>query len=512
MTTDSVSVLLRYEESNMKLRTLICIIAGVAALMALALPAQLSAQQPRYKIVDLGTLGGPNSFIDCCGVQPVLNNRGTIVGGAETSVPNPNFNLSPTESFLCGSPDPLVNPAFKWEKGVLTNLGTLPGGYNSFAAFVSESDLIAGTSETGLTDPLLGGPQCHPTLWADGQIIDLGTLGGYQGVALESNNGGQVVGVATNKVPDSFLGLFANTVPSGFQPGTEQRAFLWERGMILDLGTLGGPDAAAALINDRGQIAGVSYTNSTVNASTGIPTQDPFLWEQGRIQDLGSLGGTFGFPSDLNSRGEVVGVMNLAGDVNFHGFLWDRGVRTDLGTLGGNDSEAFSINAGGQVVGTADVTGSLTHHAFLWKNGGMTDLGTLPGQACSTALSINSKEQVVGETGVCFVGGGPPFISEHGAPMVDLTTLILPGSDLAVVDASYINERGEIACQADDANGNVHACLLVPATSAEIAAAKAITESRPTPTVHTFIKNSENSVSGGRNRALNRFRWTQRLP
>jgi probable HAF family extracellular repeat protein len=374
MTTDSVSVLLRYEESNMKLRTLICIIAGVAALMALALPAQLSAQQPRYKIVDLGTLGGPNSFIDCCGVQPVLNNRGTIVGGAETSVPNPNFNLSPTESFLCGSPDPLVNPAFKWEKGVLTNLGTLPGGYNSFAAFVSESDLIAGTSETGLTDPLLGGPQCHPTLWADGQIIDLGTLGGYQGVALESNNGGQVVGVATNKVPDSFLGLFANTVPSGFQPGTEQRAFLWERGMILDLGTLGGPDAAAALINDRGQIAGVSYTNSTVNASTGIPTQDPFLWEQGRIQDLGSLGGTFGFPSDLNSRGEVVGVMNLAGDVNFHGFLWDRGVRTDLGTLGGNDSEAFSINAGGQVVGTADVTGSLTHHAFLWKNGGTHSL------------------------------------------------------------------------------------------------------------------------------------------
>src|SRR5579863_6347710 len=284
----------RFSKEEIMRRNLNALLIGLSLCAALALPfvssasaqeQQLKKQQTRYKLVDLGTFGGPNSFIDCCGVQPVLNNQGTIVGGAETSVPNPNFNLSPTESFLCGSPDPFVNPAFKWQNGVLTNLGALPGGYNSFASSISESDLATGTSETGQTDPLLGGPQCHPTLWANGQIIDLGTLGGYQGVALESNNQGQVVGVATNSVPDSFAGLFANTVPAGFQPGTQQRAFLWERGVILDLGTLGGPDAAAALINDRGQIVGVSYTNSAVNASTGIPTQDPFLWEQGRILD-----------------------------------------------------------------------------------------------------------------------------------------------------------------------------------------------------------------------------------
>jgi probable HAF family extracellular repeat protein len=449
---------------------------------ALALPVALSAREPqqnkqatRYKLVDLGTLGGPNSFIDCCGVQPVLNNQGTVVGGAETSVPNPNVNVSPTETFLCGSTDPFVNPAFKWQNGVLTNLGTLPGGYNSFASFVSGTGLIVGSSETGQTDPLLGGPQCHPVIWANGQVFDLGTLGGYQGVALESNNGGQVVGVVTNDAPDSFAGMVANTVPQFFQFGTQQRAFLWERGVMLDLGTLGGPDAAAALINDHGQIVGVSYTNSTVNAATGIPTQHPFLWEQGRILDLGSLGGTLGWPADLNSRGQVVGFMNLAGDQQNHPFLWDAGSLTDLGTLGGANGSAFAISVGGEVVGRADVTGSPAHHAFLWKNGVMTDLGILPGQTCSTALSINSREQVVGETAVCGVSGGPPFISERGAPMVDLTALILPSTDLALVDASYINDLGEIAGQAFDASGNIHACLLVPATPAEIAAAAGTT-------------------------------------
>src|SRR5262245_26856793 len=112
----------------MKIRRYTLAIATVV-FAALALPIQLTAQHVRYKLIDLGTFGVPASFIaptiDGGPQNPGrgLISRGVIVGGAETPIPDP---FAPN----C-SPDCLVSHAFRWQDGVLTDLGTLQGGVDS---------------------------------------------------------------------------------------------------------------------------------------------------------------------------------------------------------------------------------------------------------------------------------------------------------------------------------------------------------------------------------------------
>src|SRR5579872_3026003 len=58
------------------------------------------------------------------------------------------------------------------------------------------------------------------------------------------------------------------------------------------------------------------------------------------VIDLGTRGGVFGSASGINDRGWVNGTSSLAGDAIEHAFVWRDGRMTDLGTLGGFDSSA----------------------------------------------------------------------------------------------------------------------------------------------------------------------------
>jgi probable HAF family extracellular repeat protein len=443
----------------MKSRFLICFTA-IALFAALANPAGLAAEDNQehnnnhkdhhYRLIDVGTFGGPASFINApFNAVPAVNGRGTTVGASATPVPT-----TPTSDFfVCGGLDgivPNVFHAFAWQKGVVTDLGALPpeGENCSDAGSINESGKISGVSETDQLDPLLGVKELRAVLWKDGEIEDLGTLGGNHSIGAGINNREQVVGGALNAIPDPLSGFYFALF--GLSTGTQLRAFLSEGGVMEDLGTLGGPDAFAEFINERGQVAGFSYTNSVVNPTTGLPTIHPFLWEKGRMTDLGSLGGTLAgygganMIGGLNNQGEVVGLSNLEGDQTADPFLWRRGQLIDLytNTIEGNPLTADAINDAGEIVGAATFPAQ-PYDAYLWRDGVATDLGHLDGDCYSEGWAINSRGQVAVISLSCDFANQRAALWENGS-LIDLNTVIPADSSLQLVWPMAINDRGEI--------------------------------------------------------------------
>lgn len=304
-----------------------------------------------------------------------------------------------------------------------------------------------------------GDPLLKAVTWANGQIVDLGALGGNQSFTQSVNNRGQVVGWALDLVPTIDDNIWQYYYPAPF--ATRQRAAVWNNGVAMDLGTLGGPSAWATDINDNGQIIGQSFTSvasGTPHQANGFPFVRPmagFIWQNGAMTNLGTLDGTWLLPTRINGQGQVIGYGTVAGDNSFHPFLWERGVLRDLGTFGGTSGLASAINETGEVCGEAALaTGA--NRAFLWRNGVMMNLGTL-GQK-SRALAINSKSQVVGGSGID-LSNSRAFLSENGSPMLDLNALVPSGSP-HLADGLGINDRGEILCGGANSKGLF---LLIPA-------------------------------------------------
>jgi probable HAF family extracellular repeat protein len=301
-----------------------------------------------------------------------------------------------------------------------------------------------------------------------GLNIDLGTLGGknswtnYGGI----NDRGEAVGLAETSVPDPDGEDFC-----AFGTHRTCLPFLWRDGHIMALPTLGGNNGQASAINNRGQIVGISET--TVQDSGCPPSKpgkiiSPAFWEKGEVRPLPTVDGDpDGFVQGINDQGQAVGSSGTCTGIATHAVLWEDDTAFQLPDLGRDGNDAYAINDHGQVVGYVSTADGSTIVASLWQNGArgaVKTLGILPGDGAAFATGINNRGQVVGST-FNSEGWSRGFIWQDNV-MTDLNTLIHRDSNLYIIAASNINERGQISGMATvltgpDAN-KIHAILLTP--------------------------------------------------
>lgn len=229
------------------------------------------------------TLGGTHSF------ATGVNNRGQVVGWAETAVHDPTCRESQVLQFR----------AVLWEPqlGTLQELPPFPGDSTSAATAINQRGQVVGIS--GECDVAVGRFSAqHAVLWDHGEVREIGNLGGTTWhTPMDINEHGEVVGFSNPAGPGDPEGEFI------------AQAFLWSsQGGTTPLGTLAGDQFSQAhAINDTGTVVGVSFG--------GAEGSRAFLWADGVLHNfnelVGDFPGVFQSAQDINDRGQVTGRVRL---------------------------------------------------------------------------------------------------------------------------------------------------------------------------------------------------------
>lgn len=344
---------------------LVALVAGVV--VSLAAGGSSGGHPGRWVVWDLGTLGGPES------VPADINERLQVVGSSDTARKVDRYQYE-SDAFLWGD----------WRMRSM-------GAGTSAAVAINERGQIAGSHR-------------HAFLWQDGQMRDLGTLGGKSSEAVAINERGQVAGRAYTERKDS--GGYAL-----------EHAFLWTGGRMVDLTARSDDPSWAVTLNDRGQVLVKSLDQDGLwEKGRFVPLEGKFgavvdlnergqvlltdmIWQQGRAGRLGRM-----LPqrrcegSDINDRGVVVGACGDA-EIRAHPVIWKGRKPNEIEIAFGDRGWAVAVNETGQVVGhstrLSSPLGWQTRHAFVWENGRTTDLSTLGGRE-SDVVAINNHGQIIG--------------------------------------------------------------------------------------------------------------------
>lgn len=384
-----------------------------------------------------------------------------------------------------GTSDTVAGHAGVWPPDSVVHTYARPGSY--VVQVTLRDDDGGADSATAKYPALVFDPAEHRSV-AGYEVFDIGTLGGNAATPLDFNDYGKIVG-------------------SSLTASGSTHAFVWDNGLMRDLGTLGQEGSEAQRINNAGLIAGsvwsarnedcghasiaatwlngsgtildlmpdpyeryptsaaaINESGDIVWTACGHESDYAWLWRDGGWQRLGGLNHPLGasYGRSINEQGQIVGSSGAvySGDspgAIWHAFSWENGAMRDLGLLGfrpcrmypdRNCGYAFatSINESGQVVGFSTAAdGSL--HAVRWETAAIRDIWTVPAVPTSSTWRavINDRGQVAGSA------NGDGFFWSSGT----LRTLgSLGGGSTYVVD---MNEAGTVVGTSVTANGEQHA-------------------------------------------------------
>ncbi len=312
--------------------------------------------QTRYEVTDIGTLPGLSASYVC---NVALNNRGQIAAYAN--------NAENPLAFAGDVP-------FLWKgPGQIQRLPTLPGATDTLTIGMNDAGQISGMSGAVVWN------DAHAVLWDQGRVFDLGTLPGDAGSDAGLISGsGLVVGDSYNADYSLYRGVY------------------WDRSHRIHLlpGLPGATLTQAYGVNNQGHAVG--WSGTWESGWSGV------LWKDGRVINLGSLGGAYCWPVYISDRDEVCGE-SITSDGGDHAFLWRNGQMIDLGNFG-NDVCGFAACVGnrGEVVGFsgAGIDDVHTAHALLWQDGKMINLQDRlrpgSGWVLQQAMAINDRGQIAG--------------------------------------------------------------------------------------------------------------------
>ncbi len=344
------------------------------------------AAAPSATLTDLGAVSGSRSVNG-------LNDSGQSTGQQSDS----NGNLY----------------AFILSNGTQTTLTTSQGKFISTGIDLNNSGQVTGNLAT--TDQYGVG---YAYLYSNGQVT-----------AFNFNDPEDYIGTP---VPSAINASGQITGSVEYQYGNEAFIYYGPNNLAA-LGTFDGYHESSGA-NDINDSAHVTGSASSEGNGYAFVYRGNGLENLGLLGNDGYLGSDFSSGNGINNQDQVVGSSTIGavdgnGDPTgqYHAFLWNNGTLTDLGTLGGMNSGANAINDSGQIVGNANLASGDTH-ACLWQNGTITDLNTLLGNGNSQWLltdadRINASGQIFGYG--TFSGATHAYLL---TPQLPVTTASLSGT------------------------------------------------------------------------------------